>query len=1071
MPSSWFVGEPKTQAFSSVGKLSFFVREVIPLSDLADKPERGDMKSEGLHNLVLDDDPAIAQIIERTTRTPTAYFASLSSLLPSIGKLAPVACFVDIHLGSGQTGLEIVPLLRQRWPHTPVLVMTSDDSPKAIEGAIAAGADDFVRKPVQAEELRARLQARLEEKSDLASRQLLRVGNLTFSPSHQRLSADGKTVYLSPTGTNLLRALIEMKGTVVSREALKRKVWGRLTLSDNALDRKVCEVRKGLEEVGSSVEVKTIYGEGYQIGGSGDVVMPAPTVSIVPPPADKAPSAPRGKPRVSVLLIEDYAPDAILVRDALRKSDQLATYEMTRAERVKDGVALLDKGGFDIVLLDLSLPDSSGVETFKRVSEKATNIPIVVLSGTSDHRLAIETVGMGAQDFISKDEIRPVSLTKTIQYALSRFQLAVLEKASMREKQIELEKLSDLKSLFLANMSHEIRTPMNAVIGMTSLLMQTNLDEEQRECVDTIRSSGAALLEILNEILDFSKIQSGKMDLEEAPIEIRPLVEELIDLFSPQASEKEISLFVAVDPAAPRTLIGDPTRLRQVLVNLVGNAIKFTNQGSVTIDVRVSDQDENHCRLRFSVKDTGIGIREEERPRLFEVFNQANLSTTKKYGGTGLGLAISKRIVEMMDGSIDFESEYGKGTCFFFEIPLKASKPSRFAPRPVLEEKSIVVYLSHDTQREFLLRQLEARGLKYEAIESPSRLNDRLAEGTPPDLLILGADSEESGLRLLLQMERFGGRFPILWMLPRNVTSTLWAGHHLIKIPYRQSKLYEWIAELSEAGAKQKEKVPMALQEIEPLNLPHPVLIAEDNPVNQRVIQRMLGKLKVPCDVVADGREALSALERGQYSAILMDCCMPEMDGWTATAEIRKRGSPIPIIAMTANAFREDREKCFRAGMTGYLPKPVSLEDLHGALLRLSETATPAEAKSNEPALQSLNLEKLRLTNKLGEDDDDDFVWELMELFMSTAPETFETLKQCLVQEDASQVRAQAHRLKGLSLNVCAEKLAKVCAAIEDHAMRSTLDEARKLNSSLVEEWNRLVVALEETLASRKKAA
>lgn len=1010
-------------------------------------------------NIVLDDDPSIALIIENILGTPSISFTSLDSLLASTGNIDPVAAFVDVHLGP-QSGLEIIPVLRAKWPHAPVIVLTSDISEQIIERAMEAGADDFLRKPVQATELKARLSTRLEEKANLFARQILRAGDLALSPAHHRLSANGKTAYLSPTAVNLLCCLVELKGTTVSREVLKRKVWGRLTLSDNALDRKVYEARKALQELQSSVEIQNVYGQGYRLITQGDIASTQtqnkeqiPFRHLLTPP--KQPS----NIPVRVLLIEDRDADAIIIRDALRKREGTERYELKRASNLTEGMELLEKGGQDLVLLDLTLPESSGLETFKKVARRFTEVPVLILSGLPDEKVALEAVALGAQDFVSKDDIQPLSLSKTIQYALSRFRVGILEKSALKEKQAQMEALLELKTQFLANMSHEIRTPMNAVIGMTSLLAQSNLNPDQLECVNTIRNSGQILLHLINDILDFSKFQSGKAILEQSGFSIRPLAEEVIDLFSAEASQKGILLLETVDPKVPTNIVADPTRLRQVLINLVGNALKFTSKGSITVIVGLSKQ-KDQSFLKFEVKDTGIGIRDEEKPRLFEAFNQANLTTTKIYGGTGLGLTISKTIIELMNGRIWFESAFNKGTSFHFELPLIEAKHS-FSPREDFSKRKALVFSERKDQGDFLCQQLESRGLEAKSVSE-----EEIIASKNHDLAIVTVgDPEEKSERLCLKLET-ETRCPILWLIPKKTISNFWNTRQTLRIPYGQSSLYEKVEELLVGHSDTPEKPILNSQKASPLKLKNSLLIAEDNPVNQRVIQRLLEKLEIRSDVASNGLEAIKALERGKYDGILMDCSMPEMDGWTATQEIRKKGNQIPIFAMTANAFKEDRDRCLAVGMNEYLAKPVTLETLYGLLSRFyaHQTASVSGGKQSSH-LQTLNRAKLNQINAIGETESDDFLTELKELFIVHAPATYEEVLKLLQQNDAGRLRSQAHRLKGLAANLAAEKLTEVCAQIEECAAKCHLEEAKSRTPVLIEEWKSLMDFLENDLA------
>jgi DNA-binding response OmpR family regulator len=1047
-------------------------------------PKGNDMELGKYHNLVLDDDPSIAKQIERITDINAIPFQSLDSLLSGMGNLNPTAAFIDVHLGPSQSGLEAITVLRAKWPHMPVIVLTSDSSDEIIEAALGAGADDFLRKPIQPTELKARLNARLEEKANLVVRSIIRHGDITLSCAHQRLSANGRTVYLSPTALNLLCSLIEMKGTKVSRDILKRKVWGRLTLTDNALDRKVYEVRQALEEVESTVLIQNVYGQGYQITSQSedrDRTVHADGFERSLPASNR----PRKDQTIRVCLVEDQDADAVIVREALRKDDRIGNFELKRAKTLSEGIALSEKGGFDVALLDLTLPDSQGLDTFRKFSDHFPELPVVILSGITDDKLALEAVNNGAQDFLSKDEIRPVTLSKTIQYAFSRIRVSILEKSALREKQSQIEALSKLKSQFLANMSHEIRTPINAMIGMTSVLAQSDLTNDQSECVNTIRSSGEALLYIINEILDFSKFQSGKVALEETIFELRPIVEEVIDLFSAEANEKGIEFLETIDSRLPIRVVGDPTRLRQVLVNLIGNAMKFTLKGSVTVRVSLSEligkgnksssqSQQIQSTIRFEIKDTGIGIKEAEKSRLFEVFNQANLSTTKQFGGTGLGLAISKTIIELMQGQIGFESS-PQGTMFFFDVPLVTSDAQSLVPRPDLSHYTAIIFSEKDEQGTFLCRQLEARGLKTQVFLEENPLIERLKDtsANSGELTVVATSSEEKAEALCLKLEFMSINSPILWLVHKKSTSPIWKTRNVLRVPYTQSRLYKEITNLLCGYSPARERGPgIRKSQVSTIHLPFPILVAEDNPVNQRVMQRLLGRIGVRSDLVSNGAEALRSLENGKYAAILMDCSMPEMDGWAATEEIRRRGLSIPIIAMTANAFKEDRDRCLKSGMNEYLAKPITIEDLHAAISRLSTgkiletSASPGDPDTN--SLQILNRHRLRSINAVGESEGDDqqFIKELKELFLEHAPATYEEVLQLIETDEKEHLKSKAHRLKGLAYNLAAEKLSAVCAQIEECASLSKMDEARNKKEILIEEWNNLINYLQRDLAA-----
>jgi CheY-like chemotaxis protein len=615
---------------------------------------------------------------------------------------------------------------------------------------------------------------------------------------------------------------------------------------------------------------------------------------------------------------------------------------------------------------------------------------------------------------------------------------------------------------------------MNAIIGMSDLMATTDLDAQQREMAETIRLSGQHLLAIINDILDFSKIESGKLELEQAPIDVAACVEESLQLVGLKVTGADLELSYMIEEATPRLIVGDGARLRQILVNLLNNAIKFTPAGEVAVTVSSRELSDSQYEIQFTVRDTGIGIPADRFDRLFKMFSQVDASTTRRYGGTGLGLAICKRLAELMGGRIWAESEPGKGTAFHFTILAEEveapSQGASAADHQKLRGRRALIVDDNRNNRLVLKIQMERWGMQARDTSSPLTALEWIRQGDPFDVVLLDYQMPEmDGVSLAKEIRAArASRPPVILLLSSvgqpaadldaevAIAAVLWKP---LKLSQVRDRLLETVGGPVETGP---ETTPGRATEEAAAQAKHlRILVAEDNPINQTVAVRLLERLGYSADIAANGREVLERLEGSRYDVILMDVQMPQMDGLEATRVICERwpaGQRPRIVAMTAEAMAGDRERCLRAGMDDYIVKPVTLDGLARALAEGdSATRRPATgiASDTDGPIDRHVLDQLR--EDLGGMDP---VREVIATFLEKTPAILGQLRAAAARVDAEGIQRAAHTIKGTSATLGARDLAERSAEIERLGRAGVVHEASRLVDPLEEAFRSAVTAL-----------
>ncbi len=756
----------------------------------------------------------------------------------------------------------------------------------------------------------------------------------------------------------------------------------------------------------------------------------------------------------------------------------------------------------DLVLLDLQSAGAECLKLLRQLKDLPPAKPVLTLALSPDNTGAeavLEAFELGVNEFI-RLPIKNGAIFRAQLNGAWQLKRRMDEFALKQQEQLEARRAAEAnsraKSDFLAAMSHEIRTPMNGVIAMTGLMLETPLTHDQRGYLDTIYNSSESLLKIINDILDFSKIEAGKMELENRPFDLRECIEETLDLLASRAFEKQLDLVYEVNDQIPALIEGDEQRLRQVLVNLLGNALKFTERGDILVKVEKlaappgEAEKSTALNLHFSVRDTGIGVTPDRLARLVRPFTQADVSTARKYGGTGLGLAISRRLVELMGGKMWAESVPGAGSTFHFTATVTAqpeAKPPLYAAKlACLADLKILILNGNPTSRDRLFKQCQDWGMLPQAVENTTQAMDLLRRGTEFDLAIIDLPHHGKDSAAVAEIQKIpaASMMPMVLLTPLGKRKSSqdngrFMFANAIQKPVKPAQLCIALERaLLNPHLSQRPPEPPKAEALLAEKMPLRILVVDDNTINQRVAVRILQQLGYQSDVAGNGREALDALDGKAYDLILMDVMMPEMDGLEATRTLRKRQTNrayknyqgrIIVVAVTAHAMQGDREKCIASGMDDYLSKPIRPKDVRDLIerwgVKITSESQPAQPATGPAAASLTALPNLatpagpvvdmdRILDLT--DGNNDSLRELVDMYVKQTNKQFDQLQTAIQAGDADALRRVAHSCAGASATLGMTLLVPRLKEMEKLGAAGTVAGAHEIFEAAAIEYQRI---------------